>query len=359
MQVQSNKLDFKGQNIYVGLDVHKKQWKATIMLDDLALKTFSQPPDPDTLYKYLKKNFPGGNYYTAYEAGFCGFWPHKRLEKLGIHSMVVNPADIPTTDKEKRQKEDKRDSRKIAKGLRSGDIKAIYIPSDKTLEDRLLLRTRFTLVKDLNRNKNRIKSLLHFYGIKLPERFFSPQSHWSKSFMIWLESIEFKEESAAKSMSLRINQCKQLRQGLLEITREIRKLSKTEAYRKRMKLLTNIKGIGLIIAMVILTELETITRFKKLDRLCAYIGIIPTTNSSGDNENTGDITPRRHRLLRTLLVEASWVAIRNDPALTMCYANLTKRMEPNKAIIRIAKKLLNRIRYVLKNEEEYTIAKLR
>jgi len=359
MQIQSNELDFKGQNIYVGLDVHKNQWKATIMLDDLALKTFSQPPDPDTLHKYLRTNFPGGNYYTAYEAGFCGFWPHKRLEELGIHSMVVNPADIPTTDKEKRQKEDKRDSRKIAKGLRSGDLRAIYVPSDKTLEDRLLLRTRFTLVKDLNRNKNRIKSLLHFYGIKLPERFSSPQSHWSKSFMTWLESIEFKEESAAKSLSLRINQCKQLRQGLLEITREIRKLSKTEAYWKRVKLLTSIKGIGLINAMVILTELETIARFKKLDGLCAYIGLIPTTNSTGNNENTGDITPRRHRLLRTLLVEASWVAIRNDPALTMCYANLTKRMEPNKAIIRIAKKLLNRIRYVLKNEKEYTLATLR
>jgi transposase len=359
MQLQSNKLDFKGQNIYVGLDVHKKQWKATIMLDDLALKTFSQPPDPETLYKYLRKNFPGGNYYTAYEAGFCGFWPHKRLEKLGIHSMVVNPADIPTTDKEKRQKEDKRDSRKIAKGIRSGDLEAIYVPSDKTLEDRLLIRTRFTLVKDLTRNKNRIKSLLHFYGINLPDHFSSAQSSWSKPFMTWLESIEFKEESASKAMDIRISQYKNLRQGLLEITREIRKLSKSEPYSKKVELLTRIKGIGLINAMVVLTELETITRFKKLDGLCAYIGLIPTTNSTGDNENTGDITPRRHRLLRTLLVEASWVAIRNDPALTLCYANLTKRMEPNKAIIRIAKKLLNRIRYVLKNEEEYTIAKLR
>lgn len=358
MQEQSNKLDFTGQNIYVGLDVHKRQWKATLMLDNLALKTFSQPPNPDILFSHLKKNYPGGNYYTAYEAGFCGFWPHKRFEELGIHSIVVNPADIPTTDKEKRYKEDKRDSRKIANGLRSNTLQAIYVPCDKTLEDRFLVRTRFTLTKDLTRNKNRIKSILHYYGINFPEYFSSPQTHWSKRFMMWLENLKFKEESANKAMHLRITQCKNLRDGLLEITREIRKLAKSEVYAKRVKLLTSIKGIGLINAMVILTELETITRFKKLDRLCAYIGLIPTTNSSGDNENTGDITPRRHSLLRTLLVEASWVAIRYDPALTMCYANLTKRMEPNKAIIRIAKKLLNRIRYVLKNEKEYTLAKV-
>ena len=111
MQSQINKLDFTGQNIYVGIDAHKKSWKQTIMVEDITYKTFSQPPDPVALYKYLKKNFPGGNYYTAYEAGFCGFWPHFQLTRLGINSIVVNPSDIPTTDKEKRQKEDKRDSR--------------------------------------------------------------------------------------------------------------------------------------------------------------------------------------------------------------------------------------------------------
>lgn len=74
MQTQSNKLDFNGQNIFVGFDVHLKSWKVTIMSEKLTLKTFSQTPQPEVLEKYLKANYPGAVYHTAYEAGFCGSW---------------------------------------------------------------------------------------------------------------------------------------------------------------------------------------------------------------------------------------------------------------------------------------------
>jgi transposase len=117
MEAQVKKIDFTGQNIYAGFDVHKKSWKVTIMAEDTFYKTFTQPPNPEVLYNYLKSNFPGGNYHSAYEAGFCGFWIHDKLTSLGVRSIVVNPADIPTTDKERVQKEDKRDSRKIARSL--------------------------------------------------------------------------------------------------------------------------------------------------------------------------------------------------------------------------------------------------
>ena len=132
MKAQVNKLDFTGQNIYIGLDTHIKDWKVTIMLDQITHKTFVlHPPKPELLSNYLKKNFPGGNYYSAYEASYCGFWIHERLESLGIKNIVVNAADIPVTNKEKVQKEDKRDSRKIAKSLRSGDLNGIYVPNKK------------------------------------------------------------------------------------------------------------------------------------------------------------------------------------------------------------------------------------
>jgi len=73
MRTQSNKVNFNGENIYVGIDVHLKSWAVTIYTEHLHHKTFSQPPVPILLWKYLDENFPGGNYYSAYEAGFCGF----------------------------------------------------------------------------------------------------------------------------------------------------------------------------------------------------------------------------------------------------------------------------------------------
>jgi hypothetical protein len=52
-------------------------------------------------------------------------------------------------------------------------------------------------------------------------------------------------------------------------------------------------------------------------------------------------------------VESAWIASRKDPSLAYSFTQLCKRMQPHEAIIRIAKKLLNRIRYVMKNEKEY------
>ena len=54
MQTQKTGLDFKGQNIFVGIDVHLKSWAVTILTENLVHKTFTQPACADTLSNYLK-----------------------------------------------------------------------------------------------------------------------------------------------------------------------------------------------------------------------------------------------------------------------------------------------------------------
>lgn len=124
---KAKEIDFSNTDIYVGIDNHKKSWKVNILVGEIDHKTFTQNPEPKILNKYLQKNFPRGNYYSAYEAGYSGFWAHELLEKLGIKSMVVNPADVLTMDKERRTKNDRIDCRKIARSLRNGDLKGIII----------------------------------------------------------------------------------------------------------------------------------------------------------------------------------------------------------------------------------------
>ena len=353
MKAQVKKIDFTGQNIYAGFDAHMKSWKVTIMVDDFVYKTFTQPPKPEILYKYLIEHFPGGTYHSAYEAGFCGYWIHYALTSFGIKSIVVNPADIPTTDKERVNKEDKRDSRKIARCLSSGNLVPIYIPSLKTQRDRSLLRTRAMLVKDSTRYKNRIKSFLYFYGICIDDAFLNSKTHWSNRFMKWLESLDINDESGKESLSVLISECKNLRASILNVTKQIRQLSQTETYRDKVALLKSVPGIGILTSMIILTEFETINRFNNLDKMCGYIGLVPSTKSSGDKEKTGDMTPRGHSVLRTAIIESSWIAKSNDPSLMKSYISYCKRMDQNKAIIKIAKKLLSRIRYVLNNSKPY------
>ena len=353
MQTQRNKMDFKGQKIYVGFDVHLKNWLVTILTEKMTHKTFSQPGSPEALYNYLVKTFPGAEYYSAYEAGFCGYWIHDTLTQLGVHSIVVNPADIPTTGKEKVNKNDTRDSVKIARSLRNGDLKPIYVPSTTTLEDRGLVRTRAALVTDQTRCKNRIKSFLYFRGIELPEAFSNPNTHWSNRFNQWLDNIVLPDLSSKTTLNAYLDQNRHLRGAVLQTTKIIRGLSKTEPYKERQELLRSIPGISYLTAMTLLTELESIDRFASFDHFCSYVGLVPSTNSSGENDVIGGLTPRGHPVLRSAVIESAWVAARLDPALNKSFHEYCQRMDSNKAIIRIARKLLSRIRFVLKNKQPY------
>jgi transposase len=86
------------------------------------------------------------------------------------------------------------------------------------------------------------------------------------------------------------------------------------------------------------------------------VGLIPNTDSSGETDHKTGMTGRRNALLRFILIESAWTAVRKDPALMMAFNELCKHMTKTKAIVRIARKLLNRIRYVLKNQQEYVPA---
>ena len=351
MKRQVTQLDFSGIKIHVGIDTHLKSWKVGIALDHSIQKVFSQEPRPEILANYLARHYPNGDYLCVYEAGFCGFWIQEELTRLGINCKVVNAADVPTTDKEKRQKTDRRDCRKLARCLRNEELEFIDLPSKQLQKDRSVLRTRYKIKKDLNRAKQRIVSHLYFYGIKEPEQV---RRYWTKDYISWLDQVVDQSEDIALGML--VEEFKQLRQLDLEALNQISKLSKTERYAAWVKLLLSVPGIGLLTSMCLLVEIGDIRRFKKLDHLCSMVGLVPNTNSSGENEQVGQMTRRGRKELRTPLIESAWVAIRHDPELALCFEQYRKRMKATEAIIRIAKKLLNRIRYVLLNEQPYKIA---
>lgn len=350
---KNNKLDFDGQAIFVGIDIHKKNWSVCILTEETEHKVFTMNPEPEILIGYLKKNFPGSKYYSAYEAGYSGFWAHEQLSVAGINSIVVNPSDIPTTNKEKTNKNDDVDRRKIARSLRNGELTAIYIPEYYYQEVRSLVRTRHQFSMDQTREMNRIKSILSFYGIKIPKEL--ENSHWSRNFIKWLQGIQLRTINGTEALQNHVRRLLSMRESLLKITKQIRLLAKEKEFKENVELLLSIPGIGLITAIVFLSEIIDIQRFKNLDELGSFIGICPGEHSSSDKKHTGRITNRSNKYLRYLLIEAAWIASRKDPALMMAFNNFTKKQghDKAKAIIKISRKLLNRMRYVLKNHKLY------
>ena len=350
-QRQSNEISFKGQNIYVGLDVHLKSWSVTVLSENSVLKRFVQDPDPDVLYNFLTRNYPEAEYHSVYEAGFCGFWIHERLTALGIDNIVINPADVPTTAGERIQKTDAVDSAKLARSLRAKELKGIYTPDSTSLEIRSLIRLRSTITKDVTRQKNRIKSHLRFLGYELPEDMCS--RYWPKRFIVWLRELDMKTQSGRQSLDFMLDLLENLRKEKLQMTRALRALSRTEQYEKPLELVMSVPGVGQQVGMALLAEIVDIKRFKDAEHLAKFVGMVPMCYSSGEHEGVGDITIRKHAYLRTLIVEAGWQAIRQDPAMTLAFESYCKRMKPSKAIIKIARKLVNRIYFVMKWQTPY------
>lgn len=352
MKKQSNQLDFTGQAFFVGLDVHKKNWKVRIRWKHKELKRFTMNPSPHELAAYLSRHYPGGTYYSVYEAGFCGFWIHRELTALGIKNMVTNPADVPTSHKEKINKNDKIDAGKLSRELENHSLRGIYIPDEYHQQLRSLCRLRRRQSQHQSRLKCRIKSYLHFIGIHIPSHQQLP--HWSGAFIKWLEEIKFTHQPGADCLRLSLKALEAERKQLAETIRLLRHhIRSSEAKTIIFDYLCSVPGIGFITAVTLYVELIDIHRFPTLDHLCTFVGIVPSITSSDETVSNKGLTPRCNRYLRYLLVEAAWVAIRKDPVLSMKFAELSKRMSEQEAIIRIAKKLLNRIRYVWKNQTPY------
>jgi len=348
---ENTKICFTNQTFFIGIDVHKRSWTVTIRTNQMELKTFSMDPCPKTLFQYMTSHYTGGSYHSVYEAGYCGFWIHDKLTEIGFNNIVINPADVPTTNKEKYSKTDPVDSRKLARELEKGSLKGIYVPDLFHQQFRNLCRLRAQTVQNQTRTKNRIKSFISLYGIKMPAR--SELCHWSKSFINWLESLEFACSPGQTTLRLLIQDLQNQRHQLLQITKEIRKQVKDPHIQPFIGYLRSVFGIGFVSAVTLYSELIDIHRFPDFDHLASYVGLIPSVKASGEQSTTRGMTKRQSSYLRSLLIEAAWIAVRRDPALTLKYSELSRRMPKNKAIIRIAKKLLSRIRYVWINQSPY------
>jgi transposase len=267
------KLDFTGQPLYIGLDIHKKSWSVSIFSEQMEHKTYTQPPTVEALVKYLKRMFPGATYHAAYEAGFSGYWIHDGLQASDVQCRVVHPPDIPTKDKERLSKADRVDCRKLGRGLRGGQLQGIYIPPPKQREDRSLVRTRASMVRKQTRCKNQISSMLYFYGITISEQM--QTRRWSRAFIGWLETIQLQQESGNRALRACLDELLHLRQIIAQLNHAILQLSRTEAYAAQVRLLKTVPGIGTLTAMILLTEIGDMARFAHLDKLASYAGLTP------------------------------------------------------------------------------------
>ena len=342
--------DFTGQDIYIGLDVHKDSWYVTIRSLGIEVGHFTQAPDAGALHQYLQRNFPGGRYRSAYEAGFCGTGAHEQLCKAGIDNIIVHAADVPSTDKQKKNKTDLHDSRAIAAHLERGNLHGIYVLSQEQQELRSLFRLRECKVKDTTRANNRLKSFLMYYSIKIPETV-SKRGDLTGRALAWLD-LELRSAAGTITLQQYVTELKYQRKQLFELTKKLR--AQVMAYDRQTYInLITIPGMGSITAMGLIAEIGDFRRFDDPDQYASLLGLCPWEDSSGDCIKTKGMQPRSNSHLRPLLMEASWHSIRKSRNMFAYYSKHAGGKNGKKAIVKVARKLAMIARGVAMSGQPY------
>ena len=342
--------NWSGQRLFVGVDLHKTKWVATVRSRDLHLKTFTTLGSKEVFIKTLNNQFPGAQFKVAYEAGCFGYHIAEYIRQHGCEVVIFPPHRIPTPPGVF-VKTDKIDSRKLSLELSKGYLSGIYQPNVRMLHHRSIVRKRNQLMRRKVAIQNQIKSDLLFYGINLNQS----ARYWSESFVQQLWSIEFNDPYYTQVFRIIIKEYEEIAQNIKEVTKFIKNLAKSSMYKERVQLLKSIPGIGDLSAMTILLEIFDISRFRSGEKFASYLGLVPSEYSSGEKTRRGHLSGMGNKTLRGLFIEIAWTAIRKDPVLLDKYDRVRKGKSSSETIVAVANSLAKRIRYVLKNREPYCL----
>ena len=327
--------DYSGKTIYVGIDVHKKTYAVTVICDNEVVKRDTLKANPSVLITYLKKRFGSGNIFTAYESGFCGFSLHRALEAVSIKNIVVHAASIEVSND--RVKTDKRDSLKIAAHLSQGKLKGIHVPTVERENFRALTRLREAFSKEKTRLACQIKSLLHTQGLIGADEEKKVSEKWIKNLSrLELPSLlKYALEEYVNMWLLFNSKIKEINEKLKEQAINDKELD--EVYQST-------PGIGAISARILANELGDLQQFKNERQLFSYLGFTPTEYSSGEYTRQGHITKQGKPILRKILVQVAWTAIRYDKQLGLVFDRIASKAGSKRAVVAIARILIGRIR---------------
>ena len=342
----------KDYDVFAGLDVDKKHIDVTFVDHEGRMKSMQLPYDANHLLAYSRRHFPGKRMAFVYEAGGTGFGLYDQLTAAGHPCLVVAPSMVPTAPGQ-RVKTNRLDSKKLSLALRGGELKSIYIPSAPYRALRQLVQLRDTFVRQAMQSQVRIKALLLLEGIAFPE----PRERWTAAAWVALQSL-----CCAPAVRFKLDRLLSMatfaKEQVRQTTRELRRFCKAEpTLAHTLELLRSAPGIGGITATHLLARIGDGSFIHNIHQLPAFLGLVPSESSTGDDVNRGPITRIGDRRLRAKLNQASWVAIRQDPELKEFYDRIygrhPKPVAAKKAITAVADKLCRRLACMLKNQKPY------
>lgn len=291
---------------YIGLDVHKAKIVIGMALagGETPFKHGQCSADLRVFLKALRKalkkyGLQKEDVRLCYEAGPCGFVLARHLLRMGYDIVVIAPSLIPTQSGD-RVKTDKRDAKKLARLLRSGDLTAVHIPdeSDEVIRD--MCRARTDAVDDRTRTKQRLGAFLLRNG-----HHYTGRSNWTDAHRRYLRELVLIDPIQKLILEEYLQTLDATEERVTAIEDHMRTRLVDWPRRALVEALQGMKGFQLVASMVVVSELGDLTRFSHPRKLMAYLGLVASEDSSGTRRRQGSITKCGNSHARWMLVEVA------------------------------------------------------
>jgi len=309
--------------LYVGLDVHSKFTVVCVLNADGKVIERQCSRRIDQLLDFLKR-LP--EFAVCYEAS-CGYgWLHEALSKLAARVVVAHPGHLALIYRSKR-KHDRIDAERLAKLLYLDEVPTVHVPAAEVRAWRELINFRRRLIQTRTRAKNGVRALLRSVGVQPPAR----PGLWTKRGLDWLKRLEFPQPLSALKRDLLVDEIQNVSGRVLRVERELARFSEDQA---AVAQLQSIPGVGLRTAEAMVAFLDDPHRFPNAKAVGAYFGLVPCQDQSGPHNRLGHITRDGAPVVRQLLVEAVWQAVRRSATVQAYFARL-ERNDPDRKKIAV------------------------
>lgn len=236
----------------------------------------------------------------CYEAGPTGYGLHRQIKELGHECLVVAPSLIPKKGGD-RVKTNRRDALSLAKLLRADELTAVWVPDERHEAMRELTRGRGSAVEDLRRKRQHVTAFLLRHGLH-----YAGKTSWSKAHRTWLAELKLAHAEHRLAFEEMLLAVRQAEDRIARLEDAIRLVLPDWSLCDVVTAVMAMRGLDLIAATAFLAEVDDLSRFQSAREVMAYLGLVPSEDSTGDTIRRGPITKAGNRRARRILVEAAW-----------------------------------------------------
>jgi len=294
----------KNATKFIGLDVSKDKIAIAIANEGREEARFwgTLPHSKEAICKLMRNlNGAGVQLEVCYEAGPTGYMLYHWLLAMDISCTVIAPSLIPTRPGD-RVKTDRRDALRLAQLFRAGELVPIRVPKEEDEAFRDLVRAREDAKEDSNRHCQRLgKFLLRLQIFQLPKA----TTSGSKKHEEWLDTLRFERDSQRVTFQEYRQSIRETKERIKRYDEEIEKQAQTGHF-PLVNAFQALRGIALVTAATLASEIGDISRFAHPRQLMSYAGVVPSENSSGNGRWQGKITKAGNAHLRRIIIEAAW-----------------------------------------------------